>query len=164
MSIQRKHVVRFGMLVGLACVALFVLVFSVSLRLVGSRSGSPPAGVIDQHGTYSLSPSGNVLSVTEDAGGVVQYVVRDPRGNLLIQDNAGSKYSRWYFVWSDENELWVYSGDIGSVVWLPQDGYSKTTIMNQRTDLIRAMPAAFVEYASPTQKAHWLSFRGAPLE
>jgi hypothetical protein len=108
-------------LIGCA-VVLVSLCTAFSCRRTANSGGKQ--AVIDAAGTFP-SPSGRfALTITVDTAGVVNYSIAARNSNtLIVSSNAGSKYSRWFFVWDATDDLWVHSSDIGGTVWfLRPDG------------------------------------------
>lgn len=69
------------------------------------------------------SPSGRyVLTVSKDHDGqaeVLRFEVRDPAGTALFAapDLFAARH-RTYFLWDEEDRVWVYSGDVGAFYWV----------------------------------------------
>lgn len=114
--------------------------------------------IINRFGTFLISAS-HVKLVVSERQGLVYYQLLDISSNRpVLNSNSGSMHSQWYFCWSDSDELWVYSGDIGTCVWRKCDqGYCKEDMTNENAArLVSAMPKVFFDAASPTRKTLWL--------
>jgi hypothetical protein len=103
------------------------------------------ANVISNTGTY-YSVSGQYELQITIANGIVHYAVRSAdTGGQLFVDNAGSDYSRWYFVWADDDTLWVYSGDLGSAVWEVKSGKWTRHGLTLSSPFLKRMPRPFYD-------------------
>lgn len=117
--------------------------------------------LIDGLGTYKCPSVSAKLDIWVDASAIVNYKLTDDKsGNLILSGNAGSKFSRWYLLFSTDAWLWVYSGDVGSHVWILQsDGHYKRALLADDKKLIKKMPAPFFKALPNTQKQSWADIR-----
>ena len=72
-------------------------------------------GFIKAKGTYKTD-DGFVIMVN-NISGIISYKVIDSVGKTVVTSKRRiSSYQKWYLYW-DNNILWVYSGDIGPSYW-----------------------------------------------
>lgn len=111
-------------------------------------------GTITLPGPYSSPGSEYQLMITlGPADTIVRYTVHHTgTGVKVVDSDAGSDSSRWYFVWGHDDTLWVYSGDIGSSVWVPADGAWSRHNLTLDSPFLKRVPAAFYANMSPGTK------------
>lgn len=72
---------------------------------------------LDNQGDFIL-PEGYLIHIS-DRNGFVSYDLFDGNNNSLINSsNSFRSVQSWFFVWGRNHALWVYSGDIGTKVWM----------------------------------------------
>jgi hypothetical protein len=125
---------------------------------VGRASVEPSLtpGLIESAGTYKSSSRSEKLEIWLDDQAIVRYQVTDENsGKTLLSGNAGGNSSRWYFLWSADSRLWVYSGDLGCVVWVPDGGTYTEISLADDDQMLRQMPLVFFEALPGTLKQRW---------
>ena len=76
-------------------------------------------------GSPKISPSGRyqlVVFEEEDGDGNLEwgFLVKEGEGrDVLIPAQRWSPRHRLYFLWGEGDRVWVYSGDIGTMIWEP---------------------------------------------
>jgi hypothetical protein len=109
--------------------AFFIGILTVSCNR--SNSSSLP-GTVATPSRSAVSPSGRYeLRVFRDLSKVQQYGDRFPFYGFQIVDSSNdpcniifqSKESyiathTLYFLWDDQDRVWVYSGDVGTLFWI----------------------------------------------
>ncbi|RFZ90388.1 hypothetical protein D0C36_21590 [Mucilaginibacter conchicola] len=98
-----------------------ILLISMFLMLCACRHTAAvknwQKGYIDRLGTYTNEKENLTLHTWEEDG-LLRYQLSKAGKVLVSDDEHASIYSRW-FAWLDnEDQLWIYSGDIGPWVWL----------------------------------------------
>jgi len=104
-------------------------------------------GVVREAGTYHVDSLSADLAI-EIRDHIVHYriVTRDGRVLLQSTDRPSSRH-RWFILWDNTGgRLWVYSGDIGTSVWLPNDeGQFERVSLTGKSELINDIPDRFFE-------------------
>ena len=126
-------------------------------RAVPASVGPSPApALIAVTGTYKNSSRPEELEIWLDERAIVRYQVTDQNTKkILLSGTAGGNFSRWHFLWSADSRLWIYSGDLGCVVWLPDNGSYKQVTLADDDELLRQMPTVFFEALPDALKQRW---------
>jgi hypothetical protein len=140
----------------LSVVTLLVMCSGCERTTAGPASPaaiSSPA-LIMKTGKHVVAKGNVELEISLGPDAVVQYkLIESATKAELLAGEAGSNVSRWFLFCSDDGELWVYSGDVGTFVWhKPKGGYQKSAVSGN-ADLVKKMPKEFFEaLPSSTQK------------
>ncbi|CAL2093804.1 protein of unknown function [Tenacibaculum sp. 190524A02b] len=96
-------------------------------------------GIIYNAGKYRTYDN-NELIIEAKKDGTLKYFLKDIGTNNIVAFSKYdfSKYHSWYLIY-DENGLWFYSGDIGSVYWKKEKASFKEIVL---------VKEKFIEYSS----------------
>jgi hypothetical protein len=95
---------------------------------LGSCSSEPEwkGGIITEAGVYD---NGMLKVVVKDQDYALSYLmVRSNRDTLFCSDREFSSFHRWALHLDNENNLWIFSSDIGHACWkkdLTHETYNK---------------------------------------
>jgi hypothetical protein len=103
----------------------YVLVMFVAMLAVVCGCRSRKSDALASPGHDVVSPSGKLkLAVAEEdspGGRMLRFEIRDATapGQVLYRcPDAFSARHRTFFLWGPGDAVWVYSGDVGTYVWL----------------------------------------------
>jgi hypothetical protein len=78
--------------------------------------------MICEDGTYPSLDKKYDLVVTIDSNGIVLYkICASGSSTPLAEGKAGSAYSKFYFMWDDNNNLWIDGEEANRVIFF-EDG------------------------------------------
>jgi len=90
---------------------LFLLFYLVSC----SSSHKWPGGIITDDGVYE---NNGLKIIVTDHDHSIDYVVFDSKGGTLIKsDRKFSSFQRWALHLDRDQNLWVFSSDVGDACW-----------------------------------------------
>ena len=150
---RKRRIIRILLGVAIGVVLLGVLgVFALREAWKAVNLPPPPitvngwsGGIVDRPGTFTTA-TGDVLSVSIDATGIVQYEFKDAAGKSLFKTNEyhASAHQSWDFYLDGSRRLWFYSSDIGVFVWAPKaDGEYEFIVLDSKSPLASQLPKEF---------------------
>ena len=106
---------------------LFLLFFSLlifSCRKKSSTQHYLTDSIVRDYGKYMDQKTGLILVVWEK-NDLLKYSLIKKRDTIFTQNENVSIYQNWFLYMDASNNLWVCSSDIGSWVWLNENGKYK---------------------------------------
>lgn len=130
---------------------------------VGASSSASPV-LLDDEGTYTLDPGGYRLTITREPDGrgrLVAFALQAPDSDAIVRSaKVGADSSRWYFCWSLNEELWVYSGDAGVTGWARKQGEIEFQPLSlDDAAAVQRMPSVFFDALPQSLKQRWSPMR-----
>lgn len=145
----------------LALVVCGMLVAGGCGRTRNTPGGGSATTPITSPGTYRMTGAGQLV-VRVDSAGIVRFKVIAPDGRTLTEpDDRPSAYSRWILCSDDRDRVWLYSGDIGTFVWIPSGGTYERQLVND-TKLVAEVPEPLFQALPESLRAQWKAARTPP--
>ena len=147
--------------------AHILCMFVCTIVLYACEQATPPSGnsavggaeLIDTFGTYRIRDI--EIAVFLKAGtAIVQFEVRSAHNaEPMFSGDVGSDWSRWSLFWSDNDELWVNSSDVGVYVWQKEKNgvYERSVVTS---DLVPLMPSPVFDTLPSVLRKDWQGLRG----
>lgn len=99
---------------------------AILVTSVGCGRHQMASRMICETGTYPSPDKKYDLVVKINSNGIVLYEIRASGSSIpLVEGKAGSAYSKFYFMWDDNNNVWIEGEEAGRVI-LFQDGKFRT--------------------------------------
>lgn len=77
--------------------------------------------VIRWYGTHSLGDHVE-LRVSTLGMSQIQFELRHTGSGRVFVNDVGTDTNGWFFVWDDHQRLWAHFNDLGTYVWVPDQG------------------------------------------
>lgn len=122
-----------------------------------SMPNPPLPMVVRLPGDYP-SPTGKLrLLVTMSPSDTVSYAIEEKGSSrVLARGNCGSKFQRWFLLWDSEENLWVHSSDVGTLVLRQEeDGAFRKEGLTIDAPPPTDMPAAFWSELPQSLRSAW---------
>ena len=117
----------------------------LAIGLGGCSSTKGPDGFVNWYGSHMVSDDLQ-LNVTSVGLSQIRYELRHvPSDRVLITD-YGVDGRGWFLVWDEDNRLWAFWREKGTVVYLPRgEGKFARHRIKRNSPILRQMPASVAQ-------------------
>lgn len=132
---------------------LFVFGVSFLVLYIINKPKKVPNNMYINAGTFDIL-FGNKLKI-DNTSGLINYSVFDSKESRIISNRYHfSDYQRWYIVSDEEGSIWVYSSDIGGVLY-KRSTDNKFTEINMTPKLCKVSPDSYKNNLPDSLKTLW---------